>query len=288
MTAAPPRIISRAQTVANTGRRIKNSTNIEIPNDQTLETFTAHVLETSRNGFRYQAPGSGLDCRSLTPEARQRFSALWNHRCSIQQELSSGYDNLVAGLEAILNFVVVSHRLPDFQRLLPRHVRAALLRLGDKREVLSRQPRYGKDGNLGALVRAPDNACPYKLRLSQRGTAIGNARLYQHGLRRVVHRRRDKTDAAIGLNFAIAVQYLYRQVHLELRRMLDRHIGVDFQTTRLVHRRQLRGVRDPVAHANRNISNNSAARRHHVVVVQLHFLLAHLRIERVHLRLGSV
>ncbi len=70
--------------------------------------------------------------------------------------------------------------------------------------------------------------------------------------------------------------------------MLDRHIHIDFQASRLVDRRQLRRGRDAVAHVHRNISHNPAAQRDHFVIMQLHFLLVYLRVERIHLRLGRV
>src|SRR5271154_4486752 len=107
--------------------------------------------------------------------AGSRFSALRNHRRSIQQKLSSGYDYLVARLDALLDFVIVAHSLPDLQRLLPRQVRSAILRLGDKGEVLTGQPRHGKNGDLGVLVRAPHDAGADELRLPQSVIAIGDA-----------------------------------------------------------------------------------------------------------------
>ena len=72
------------------------------------------------------------------------------------------------------------------------------------------------------------------------------------------------------------------------RRSLDRNIHVSFKTARLVDRGQQRRCRHSVAHVHRNISHDAAALRDHFVVMELHLLLAHLRIECIHLGLSRV
>src|SRR5258708_1589836 len=98
---------------------------------------------TKASGFRYPASGSSPRCnyscscissriesseysknKMLEPEAGSREPealTLRNYRHPIQQKLRPGNNHLIPGLDAVLHFVVVAHRLPNFQRLLPGH-----------------------------------------------------------------------------------------------------------------------------------------------------------------------
>ena len=62
---------------------------------------------------------------------------------------------LLAGFEALLDFIIVPHGLAYLQRLLSRHVGTALLRLGHEGKVLTCQPRHGQNRHLRVLVRSP-------------------------------------------------------------------------------------------------------------------------------------
>ena len=75
---------------------------------------------------------------------------------------------------------------------------------------------------------------------------------------------------------------------LKLGRAFHRDVYVSFQRARFVDRCQHGGGRNPVAHAYRNIAHNAARPAGHAVVVQLYFLLLHLGVQSVQLRLCSV
>src|ERR1022692_1781944 len=68
IAAAPARIISSAHTVANTGRRMKKSTNIEIPNHGAVEKSTALVLENLRADFQLCGITGAPSSRNCVPE----------------------------------------------------------------------------------------------------------------------------------------------------------------------------------------------------------------------------
>src|SRR4029077_7097744 len=103
-------------------------------------------------------------------------------------------------------------------------------------KILAPHPRDREDRNLRILVRSPHHPRPNKLRLPQRVVPVGYARLHQHGLRRVIDLRRNKADPRIRQHFALAVEYLHWQIHLQLRGMLDRYIDVRLKASRLIDR----------------------------------------------------
>ena len=133
-----------------------------------------------------------------------------------------------------------------------------------------------------------NHLCSHKLRLPQRVVAIGDPRLHQHGLRGVIDLRRNEAYPGLGQHLAIAIDHIDRHAHPELCRMFHRNIHVNFQTSRLVDRGQLRRGRHAVTHSYRNISHNSTSWSDDFVVMKLHFLLPHLSVERVHLRLCGI
>src|SRR5271154_5125175 len=112
MTAVPAKMISSAQTLANTGRRMKNSTKIR----KSASGFSFRASAQRLGNHSKWLKNRDLRAGARSPKAEARPSAMRNHRRSIQQELSSGNDDFVAGLEALLDFIVVSNRLPDLQR----------------------------------------------------------------------------------------------------------------------------------------------------------------------------
>src|SRR5579872_5730149 len=82
-----------------------------------------------------QASGLRVQLRPLRFDAC--LSTLRNYRGSIQQKLRAGDDHFVAGLQAILDFVIIADGLSNLQRFLPGHIPAALLRLRHKCEILA-------------------------------------------------------------------------------------------------------------------------------------------------------
>ena len=66
-------------------------------------------------------------------------------------------------------------------------------------------------------MRSPDHARTDKLRGPQGALEVGNLRFYQYSLSSVVDLRRDKRDLALGNVFTRAIDYLNRQIALELR-----------------------------------------------------------------------
>ena len=85
---------------------------------------------------------------------------------------------------------------------------------------------------------SPHHPRPDELRLPQRIVAIRDSRFHQNRLGGVVHLRGDKAHPRVGKNFPLAVENLHRQVHLQLRRALDRDIHIRFQAPGLIDRRQ--------------------------------------------------
>src|SRR5215469_8802566 len=94
----------------------------------------------------------------LTASRQMLFATLRNHRRTVHQKLRPGNNHLVAGLDALLYFVVVAHGLPDLEGLLPGDERSALLRFGHEGEELASQARYREDRHLRALMRPPNHA----------------------------------------------------------------------------------------------------------------------------------
>src|SRR5579859_4073243 len=100
---APPRIISSAHTVANTGLSMKKSTN----------TFSL-------------APDLDLfSCYFWKSMPRARFAVrgrcgLLHHRHSVLQKLRAGSDDVLSALQSAQHGIIVGHRIADFQNFLPR------------------------------------------------------------------------------------------------------------------------------------------------------------------------
>src|SRR5258706_14518226 len=120
------------------------------------DALTAVVVENSKNRM---AESYLPEAESREPEALTQR----NHRHPIQQKLRPGNNHLIPGLDAVLHFVVVAHRLPDPHRLLPGHENAAVLGLGHEGKILSRQPRYGKHLNPPVLMESKEDPAPHKL-----------------------------------------------------------------------------------------------------------------------------
>src|SRR5208337_77200 len=133
-----------------------------------------------------------------------------------------------------------------------------------------------------------DHTSADELGSAQAVIRVGDGRFDEHGLRRRVHLRGNKRDAAGGERCARLIYDLDGQIHLQLRRFFDRNINVGFEAAGTVDGSERGGSDHAIANPDGNISDNAGARCDDLVVMQLDLLLAHLGIERVQLRLGSV
>src|SRR5215471_5920769 len=129
--------------------------------------------------------------RPQSPPRFSFFSTHRHHRHPIDQELRTGNNHLVPGLDSVAHLIVIADSFANGQRPLLGH-EPSTLGFRYKSKILSRQPRHCQYWNFWILVCAPDHACPNELRLPQCIVPILNASLYQHRLRRVVHLRRNK------------------------------------------------------------------------------------------------
>src|SRR5882724_11436001 len=162
---APPRIISSAQTVANTGRWIKKSTNKLQPSAWHRHSCLCSLLpcrgELQRIPIphnhntispcpllqipRLCSPGENLLANpALIPAVPAQH--LFHHRRSISQKLQTRSDDVIARLNPVQNRVIIPNRIPNLQQFLPRH-RALSLFHRQKRKKLSIDPRHRQNRN---------------------------------------------------------------------------------------------------------------------------------------------
>src|SRR5579872_3455270 len=280
---APPKIISSAQTVAKTGRRMKKSTNKDQPTlNKNLRLLLAeHGTRSTKHEAR--STSSLLARRSAHARCRLPIHNRLHHGCAIVQKLQSRHDDVIAFLEAVLHGVVVANRVANMQQLLPRNGFPILV-LRQKREELTVDARHCQDRNYRALMRSPNELCTHLLRDSQRRPRILHRRLRQHRLRIRIDLRRNKRDFRIRQIFARRIHQVHRHADAQIPRAIRRHVNVRLDRPGLIDRRQQRRYRNAIADAHRDVTDNPVRRRRHGVVVQFDLLRRDRLLERFQLR----
>src|SRR5216684_4347191 len=173
---APPRMISSAHTVANTGLSMKKSTNtVSLASD--LEVCSYDFWKSvRRSGFAVCRRCSGIP-------------SLLHHRHSVLHELRAGRDDVLSALQPAQHRVVVPQRLAHFQNLLTRKGPVRFFRR-HKREKLSVDAHHREDRHNRPFVDAPRNLRAHLLRNAQFRRRVRHERFRQHGLRVRIHLRR--------------------------------------------------------------------------------------------------
>jgi hypothetical protein len=81
---------------------------------------------------------------TLANSARLVFLSLFGYRRSILKQLQPGDDDMVSGIDALKNRIVIPDDIPQFQKPLSRRRSFVLLHC-NKREELSIDPLHRKD-----------------------------------------------------------------------------------------------------------------------------------------------
>src|SRR5947209_7448316 len=147
METAPPRIISSAQTVANTGLFMKKSTT-STPVHSDCSSFPVGLRESRR-------PQRLL----LLLRALQ----LLNHRHAILQKLQPGQKDVIARLDTVQHNVIVSYSVANLQQTLPRHGRALIVFHRQESKKLTADARDRQNRNHCAFARRPYHLRPHLL-----------------------------------------------------------------------------------------------------------------------------
>ena len=77
----------------------------------------------------------------------------------------------------------------------------------------------------------------------------------------------------VASTFAVGVEDLHRQADAQIRRAIDRNLDVRLERAVVVDGRDHRGLRDPIAFADRDVADDAGLRRGDAVVLQLDLLL---------------
>src|ERR1019366_10650480 len=93
---------------------------------------------------------------------------------------------------------------------------------------------------------------------------------------------RDEVHPRSEDNVAVGIQYLHRRADLEFSCAVGGDGQIDLKTTSLIERCQHGGVGDPIADMDGDVANDAVHWSENAVVLQLHFLLMDLRVERFH------
>src|SRR6266403_5058784 len=114
---APPKMISSAQTVANTGRRMKKSTKHHLIFNELSPTVFRRSIHDAKSPARMPFTSH----KSPVTSHESRLLHLLHHRHAVLQKLQSRNNNEVPWFDAIEHHIIIAQRVAHLQKLLPRH-----------------------------------------------------------------------------------------------------------------------------------------------------------------------
>src|ERR1700693_777386 len=179
---------------------------------------------------------------------------LFRDRHAVLQKLCTGYYEMVTGLQAVQNNIIIADGVADGQAFLTRESTSTLFH-GHEHKETPVDSSYRQNWNDGPLVIAPDNLGAHLLGDAPLSFWIFNGGFGQDRLRIVINLGRNEGDARVADGLTGFVQQVNWQANVKIFAALCRDVNVGLESAGFVHGGQQSSDGDTVAFTHGNITD---------------------------------